>query len=83
MESIETLQAREEEVGREWERIHDVINRVARARAHEEDAHAFRILQEQARIVGQRRVALRLMVAEQEKGRDEVTPLSCWSRIGA
>ncbi len=68
MESIETLQAREEEVGREWEWMHDVINRVARARAHEEDAHAFRILQEQARIVGQRRVALRLMMAEQEEG---------------
>ena len=68
MESIETLQAREEEVGREWERIHDVINRVARARAHEEDAHAFRILQEQARLVGQRRVALRLMMAKHEEG---------------
>ena len=68
MESIETLQAREEEVGREWEWLHDVINRVARARAHEEDAHAFRILQEQARIVGQRRVALRLMMAKQQEG---------------
>lgn len=46
----------------EW--VHDVITRVARARADQEDAHAFRILQEQARIIGQRRVALRLMMAE-------------------
>lgn len=64
MESLEALRAREEEVGREWEWVHDVITRVARARADQEDAHAFRILQEQARIIGQRRVALRLMMAE-------------------
>ena len=29
LESLEGLQAREEEVGREWEWLHDVINRVA------------------------------------------------------
>ena len=71
MEDLSALRAREEEVGREWEWLHDVINRVACARAHDEDAHAFRILQEQARIVGQRRVALRLMMAEQERQRGE------------
>ena len=68
MESLESLRAREEEVGREWEWLHDVINRVARARADQEDAHAFRILQEQARIIGQRRVTLRLLVAKVEGG---------------
>lgn len=68
MDSLESLRAREEEVGREWEWLHDVINRVARARADQEDAHAFRILQEQARIVGQRRVALRMQVAKVEGG---------------
>lgn len=68
MESIEALRARDEEVGREWEWLHNVINRVARARADQEDAHAFRILQEQARIVGQRRVALRLLMAKVERG---------------
>jgi hypothetical protein len=46
--------------------MYDVINRVARARADEENAHGFRILREQARIVGQRRVELRLKMAKQE-----------------
>ena len=46
--------------------MYDVINRVARARADEENAHGFRILQEQARVVGQRRVELRLKMAKQE-----------------
>jgi hypothetical protein len=68
MESLDALRAREEEVGREWEWLHDVINRVARARADQENAHAFRILQEQARLVGQRRVALRLMMAKADPG---------------
>lgn len=58
MESLEALRAREEEVGREWEWLHDVINRVARAQADQEDAHLSHP-QEQARIIGQRRVALR------------------------
>lgn len=68
MESLEALRAREDEVGREWEWLHEMINRVARARADQEDAHAFRILQEQARIIGQRRVALRMLVAKAEGG---------------
>ena len=67
MKSLDALRAREEEVGREWEWLQNVINRVARARADQEDAHAFRILQEQARIVGQRRVALRLQLVHTKR----------------
>ena len=53
-------------MGREWERLHDVIHRVARMRAQQGETQMFRILQEQARIVGQRRVELRLKMAKQE-----------------
>ena len=66
MDNLDILRAREEEVGRERQWLYDVINRVARARADEENAHGFRILREQARIVGQRRVELRLKMAKQE-----------------
>ena len=66
MESLAELRAREEEVAREWQWIHDVLNTVARARAEYGDAVAFRILQEQATRVGERRVELRLAMAEQE-----------------
>ncbi len=66
MDNLDILRAREEEVGREWEWLHDVIHRVARMRAQQGETQMFRILQEQARIVGQRRVELRLMMAKQE-----------------
>ena len=84
MESIYTLQAREEEVGREWEWLHDVINRVARAKAHEEGRPRFPHL---AGTGAHRGSASGCAAADDgeaaKKGRDEVTPLSCWSRIGA
>ena len=66
MDNLDILRAREEEVGREWEWLHDVIHRVAHMRAQHVETHMFRLLQEQARIVGQRRVELRLMMAKQE-----------------
>ena len=66
MDNLDILRAREEEVGREWERLHDVIHRVARMRAQQGETQMFRILQEQARVVGQRRVELRLKMAKQE-----------------
>ena len=66
MESLAELRAREEEVGREWEWIHDALNTVARVRAEHGDAVAFRILQQQAMRVGQRRVELRLAIAARE-----------------
>ena len=66
MEGLAELRAREEEVAREWQWIHDALNSVARVRAEHGDAVAFRILQEQAMRVGERRVELRLAMAEQE-----------------
>ena len=56
MESLVELRAREQEVGREWQWIHDALNAVARARAEQGDAAAFRLLQQQSMVVGQRRV---------------------------
>ncbi len=74
MDNLDILRAREEEVGREWEWLHDVIHRVARMRAQHGETQMFRISQEQARIVGQRRVELRLMMAKQE---GSVRPRAC------
>ncbi len=54
MKSPEALQAREEEVGRQWEWLQEAINLVARARTGEEDADAlFRLLQHHAMDIGQ------------------------------
>ena len=66
-ESLQALRAREEEVGRVWEWLHDALNEVARVRAEQGDAAAFRLMQQQAMRVGQRRVELRLMMAELER----------------
>jgi hypothetical protein len=60
------LRAREDEVAREWEWLHEAVNLVARARADSETDNAFRLLQQQAMAVGQRRVELRLRMAELE-----------------
>jgi hypothetical protein len=69
MESLETLLAREEEVAREWQWLHDALNEVARARAEQGDAAAFRLMQQQVLVVGQRRVELRMRAAEFEARR--------------
>ena len=68
MEDLVRLKAKEEEVQREWEWLHDTLNRVARERAENGDAQAFRLLQEQARVVGQWRVELMMKRAELEQG---------------
>lgn len=65
-ETIAELRAREDEVAREWAWLHEAVNRVARARAEDEADNAFRLLQQQAMAVGQRRVELRLKMAELE-----------------
>lgn len=67
METVGELLARESEVAREWEWLHEAINVVARAKAENETADAFRLLQHQAMAVGQRRVELRLRLAEIER----------------
>jgi hypothetical protein len=68
-ESLQTLLAREEEVAREWQWLHDALNEVARARAEQGDAAAFRLMQQQAMVVGQRRIELRLRAAQLEERR--------------
>jgi hypothetical protein len=42
----------------------DMLNKVAGARAEQEEAETFRLLQQQCFAVGQRRVELHLRIAE-------------------
>jgi hypothetical protein len=63
MESLAELRAREAEVAREWQWLHDALNAVARVRAENGDAAAFRLMQAQAMRVGQRRIELSLRIA--------------------
>lgn len=67
MESLAELRAREQEVGREWQWLHDALNAVARARTEQGDAAAFTLMQQQAMRIGQRRVELRMKMAELER----------------
>jgi hypothetical protein len=67
MESLAELRAREAEVTREWQWLHDALNTVARARAEHGDATAFQLMQAQAMRVGQRRVELSLQIAQWQK----------------
>jgi hypothetical protein len=67
MDRLTDLKAREEEVAREWEWLNDTINRVAQLRAEDSETETFRILQEQVRLVGQRRVELMMTVAHLEQ----------------
>ena len=73
MEGLAELQARQEELAREWHWLHDTLNKVARVRAEQGDAHAFRLLQAQAMAVGQRRIELSVRIAEME-GPNQTTP---------
>jgi hypothetical protein len=66
METVAELRAREQEVAREWQWLHEALNTVARVRAENGDAAAFRLMQSQAMRVGQRRIELSLRIAEME-----------------
>jgi hypothetical protein len=66
MESLAELRAREAEVARERQWLHDALNTVARARAEHGDATVFKLMQAQAMRVGQRRVELSLQIARWE-----------------
>jgi hypothetical protein len=66
MEGLAELQAREEELAREWQWLHDTLNKVARVRAEQGDAQAFRLLQAQAMAVGQRRIELSVRIAHMQ-----------------
>ena len=62
-ETLGELRAAEREVAREWEWLHDALNAIARVRAEQGDAAAFRLMQAQAMVVGQRRIELSLRIA--------------------
>jgi hypothetical protein len=64
MTTLAELKAREEELERERRWLVDALNTVARARAEQGDAAAFRLMQHQAMRVGQRRVEVRLRMAQ-------------------
>ena len=69
MDGLAELRARQQESEREWQWLHDALNVVARARAEQGDAAAFRLMQGQAMRVGQRRVELDVRIAELERQR--------------
>lgn len=66
-QSLSELQAREEELAREWQWLHDALHIIARARAEEADAAAFRLMWRQAMHVGERRNEVRMALAELER----------------
>jgi hypothetical protein len=66
---VETLLAREDEVAREWQWLHDALNEVARARAEHGDAAAFRLMQRRPWWSAKRRVELRMRAARLEGSR--------------
>jgi hypothetical protein len=68
-DDLDVVLAREEEVAREWQWLHDALNQVARVRAERGDAAAFRLMQQQIMVVGQRRIELRVQAAELEARR--------------
>jgi hypothetical protein len=65
-QSLPELRAAKAEVAREWRWLLDVLNEIARVRAEQGDAQAFRLMQAQAMVVGQRRVELSMRIAELE-----------------
>ena len=65
-ESLAELRAREGELDREWQWLAAALNTVARVKAEQGQAAAFQLMQRQAVRVGQRRVELRLAMAELE-----------------
>jgi hypothetical protein len=65
-ETIGELRAAEREVAREWQWLHDTLNEIARVRAEHGDAEAFRRMQAQAMVVGQRRIDLSVPIAQLE-----------------
>ena len=67
MTTLAELKACEEELEKEWLWLVEALNTVARARAEQGDAAAFRLMQHQAVRVGQRRVELRLQMAQHHR----------------
>ena len=59
MDGWAEFRARQQEIEREWQWLHDALNVVARARAEQGAAAASRLMQGQAMRVGQRRLGFR------------------------
>jgi hypothetical protein len=79
MENLSHLLAREEELARVWVALNETVNDVAEAMLDAPNATAFRLIYEQARSVGQRRVELMLQIAAAERlgmGASAVPPTS-------
>ena len=66
-QSLPELRAAEAEVAREGHWLHDALKEIARVRAEQGDAQAFRIMQAQAMVVGERRIELSMRIAELER----------------
>lgn len=64
VETLTELKAREAEVAREWEWLQELLYKVAKMRADQQDTRMFQMLQHQALIVGERRAHLRQRAAE-------------------
>ena len=65
-ETLPELRAAEREVAREWQWLQDTLNEIARVRAEQGDAEAFRRMQAQAMVVGRRRIELSMRIAQLE-----------------
>jgi hypothetical protein len=63
-ETLPELRAAQREIAREWQWLHDTLNEIARVRAEHGDAEAFRRMQAQAMVVGQRRTELSMRIAQ-------------------
>ena len=74
MQTVVELRAGEQEVEREWQWLQNTLNTTARAKAEQGDAAAFRLMQAQAMVVGQRRVELRMQMAARERLQPGATP---------
>jgi len=66
VESLTQLRAVEREVARDWQWLHDTLNEIARVRVERGNAEAFRRMQAQAMVVGQRRIQLSMRIAQLE-----------------
>ncbi len=64
MKRLEELRIREQEAAREWDWLQTTLNVIARMQVDQEDIHAFRMLQQQAVAVGQRRTELWMQIAD-------------------
>lgn len=65
MESVAELKAREHELAITWQSLVDAVHAAADA-AEQNEPHAFRLLYEQCRRIGERRVEMNLRIAALE-----------------